>query len=85
MKIALDHDGTYSRDKPFWDAFCELAKQHGHEVLCLTRRYEHEPVAMPVPVHYTAREYKLQYAGRRNMQIDIWIDNEPLDFVPLFQ
>lgn len=72
MKIALDHDGTYTNDMQFWDAFIELAHRHGHEVVCVTMRFPEESISMPCNVIYTSRQAKVLH-----YEADIWIDDNP--------
>ena len=75
MKIALDHDGTYTRDPEFWDKFIALVKEAGHEVAVVTCRYETEPIdGLDIPIYYMDRNAKMFCSFRP----DIWIDNEPL-------
>src|ERR1700722_1875454 len=38
MIIALDYDGTYTRDPDLWDAFIDAAQERGHTVICVTNR-----------------------------------------------
>lgn len=38
MTIALDYDGTYTRDPDLWDRFISEARSHGHSVICVTNR-----------------------------------------------
>lgn len=72
MKIALDHDGTYSEDPAFWDGVIALAAKHGHEMVCVTMRYPSEPVEMPIEVIYTSRQAKADH-----FRADVWIDDAP--------
>lgn len=74
MNIALDYDGTYTRDPEMWDKFIILAEKMGHEVVCLTMRHPSEPVAMKIPIRiiYTARKAKALFYNA-----DIWIDDMP--------
>ena len=74
MKIALDYDGTFTEDPVLWKKFVALAESRGHEVICVTMRYPHEPVPVEVPcrVIYTSRKAK---AIAVNM--DVWIDDSP--------
>ena len=72
MKIALDHDGTYTRDPELWDEFIKLANARGHQVVCVTMRGPHEGVAMPCEVIYTSRKAKAGF-----YPADVWIDDQP--------
>lgn len=75
MRIALDYDGTYTADPVLWDAFIAQAQGHGHEVICITMRHEHEEIAMPCRVIYTSRQAKKPAAIAYGIEIDIWIDD----------
>lgn len=71
MKIALDYDGTYTRDPGLWDLFIFNAKTRGHTVEILTMRYPHEELEV-VPdcrVVYTCRKAKCKFP------YDIYIDD----------
>jgi hypothetical protein len=72
MKIAIDYDGTYTRDPILWDTFITIATESGHEVVCVTMRHPSEPIQMSCPVLYTCRKAKALYYAA-----DIWIDDKP--------
>lgn len=38
MIIALDYDGTYTRDPDLWDRFIADCQRHSHIVICVTQR-----------------------------------------------
>jgi len=76
MRIALDYDETYTRDPAFWDAFIDFAKRSGHEVVCVTLRYESErPPDIPCPCICTGRKAKRNFT--KDKPIDVWIDDDP--------
>lgn len=80
MLIALDYDGTYTKDKLLWGRFCILAKELGHTVICFTMRYNNEEEKlsnMYIPVIYTGRKAKKTFAEKLGYQVDIWIDDKP--------
>lgn len=73
MNVALDFDGTYTRDPELWNAFISLAKERGHTVKICTMRYPHEVVPdLGIEVVYTSRKAKFG-----TMEADIWIDDMP--------
>ncbi len=72
MKIALDYDGTYTADPELWNAFIKNAIDRGHEMVCVTMRCPHEAIQMPIPVIYTSRKAKFEFAPDA-----IWIDDKP--------
>jgi hypothetical protein len=72
MKIAIDHDGTYTADPELWDWFITKAVQRGHEVYCVTMRHPHESIKMPCEIVYTSRKAKAIA-----FEADVWIDDSP--------
>ena len=40
MNIAIDYDDTYTLDPCVWEAIIQLLKDNGHNVFCVTKRYE---------------------------------------------
>lgn len=77
MRIALDHDRTYTLDPVLWDAWVDHAKKRGHEVVCVTMRYPHEPIQMPCEVIYTSRGAKAPFMAALGRMPDVWIDDAP--------
>lgn len=75
--IALDYDGTYTKDPDLWNWFIASAHERGHRVVCVTMRHEHEAIEMPCEVFYTGRAAKLPVATRHFGTIDIWIEDQP--------
>lgn len=75
MKIALDYDGTFTRDPAFWMQFIHNAKAQGHEVKILTMRFKSEPIehAIPCDIIYTGRKAKRAFFR----DADIFIDDQP--------
>ena len=77
MLIALDYDYTYTRDPAFWSAFITTAVQAGHNVVCVSMRFPHEPISMPCEVIYTGRKAKKPYSLSIGLLVDVWIDDSP--------
>lgn len=77
VNIALDYDGTYTKDPAMWDAFIRAATARGHSVHCVTMRYPSEPIEMPCPVIYTGRQAKQAFVTALGLVIHIWIDDMP--------
>lgn len=77
MLIALDHDGTYTLDPPFWTAFVDQARKSGHRVVCLTARHTTEAMNMPCEVIYCGRKAKRTHAESLGLNVDVWIDDRP--------
>lgn len=73
MMIALDYDGTYTADRPFWDSVVALARKHGHEVKMVTMRTPEQSIeCVGMDVIYTSKRAK---AGV--FKADVWIDDKP--------
>ncbi len=77
MRVSLDYDGTYTRDPDLWNAWINLAKERGHEVICVTMRYPHEEITPPCEVVYTSRKAKAEFMSALGRYPDIWIDDMP--------
>ena len=83
MNIALDFDETYTLDRPFWDRFIGIAKDHGHRVYMITCRRnisENHDLLRGIPVHqtyFTNHGSKLDFVKQLGLKIDVWIDDDP--------
>ena len=82
MRIALDYDGTYTLDPYLWNEFIARFEESGHEILCVTMRYDNEleRIKMPhnVNVIYTGRIAKAKHLNGLGIKIDVWIDDNPI-------
>jgi hypothetical protein len=78
MRIALDYDGTYTRDHGFWRSFVTSTIAAGHDVRVVTQRYPEEEVPdVGVLVIYTCRTPKMRHLADTGWFPDIWIDDHP--------
>ena len=86
MNISLDFDDTYTLDPKFWDRFIEICHDRGHDVYCVTLRYEHESDAVYKTIGKLIDHNRIIFAGRkakadacrkRGIDIDVWIDDMP--------
>jgi len=78
MRIAIDYDGTITRDRPLLIAFIRDAMARGHEVLCVTMRSDSDPITdLPCPVIYTDSARKGFFMEHSGRHVDIWIDDHP--------
>lgn len=84
--IALDYDGTYTINPPFWNTFILNAHQAGLRVFIVTyrdERYDDTEMLsylkneMNVPVYFTRGTAKLWYMERFGEPVNIWIDDNP--------
>lgn len=82
MKIALDYDETFTRDKSMWSMFASMAVAMGHEVAFVTFRHEGrgggnediiaDAAQLGLPVVFCNAKQKAHC-----YQADIWIDDMP--------
>ena len=77
--IAIDHDGTYTLAPQLWDEALEVFKRAGFKIVCITSRFPDCPLPpnLPFPVYYACGEPKWEFAHRRGIEVDIWIDDTP--------
>lgn len=77
MRIAIDYDGTFTRDPDLWRGFIQSAEEAGHHVVCVTSRDTDQPVQIPCDVIYAGMQPKGPLMARMEMMPDIWIDDHP--------
>lgn len=81
--IALDYDGTYTTAPEMWDRIIQIWQETGFRVLCVTCREDTEEnveeVVVPgCSVVFTKRSPKDWFMKqRRQISVDIWVDNDP--------
>lgn len=80
MLIALDYGQTYNRDPALFDKFISMAKDAGHEVVCVTLRSP-GTVRIPCEIIYTSGDKKLQHMAKLGRKVDIWIDDWPATII----
>jgi hypothetical protein len=87
MIIALDYDGTFTKDPRLWAVFIESAKAAEHYVVGCTMRYESEWTDMDRNYLYkcdrivfTGRNAKKEFLEKLGIRPDVWIDDRP-DFI----
>lgn len=86
MIVAIDYDGTWTRDPGFWSGVVFLCRQRGHRPIMVTMRSEEEGVDRyckdtMVEVFFTDRKQKRPFMGELGIRVDVWIDDFP-EFVP---
>lgn len=94
MKIALDWDGTYTRNPQFWDAFITMCLNHAIDIRIVTARRDIHPIEVYVriPVIYTNLKSKREHLDEIGWMADIFIDDTPefivrkdvLEFIKVF-
>ncbi len=78
MLIALDYDRTFTADPMLFVEFGRLARERGHQVVCVTMRHESEPIAdFPHEVVYTGRKAKKPHMAALGRSVSVWIDDSP--------
>lgn len=78
MRIAIDYDGTITRDPSLLIAFIRLAMAGGHDVVCVTMRSADQAIQnLPCPVIYTDCEKKGFFMEKSGRHVDVWIDDHP--------
>lgn len=86
MNIALDYDGTYTEDPDLWNTFLENCKKRGHNVYLVTMRFpeeENDIIKLRIrkrvkDVIFTSRKAKMEYVNNLNLNINVWIDDNPM-------
>jgi hypothetical protein len=88
MTFALDFNGTYTKDPKFWNVFIELARLRKDEVYCVTHSTDpDENKALLDSIGQIIGEDKCVFADGNSklsavaalgIEIDIWIDNNPI-------
>ena len=87
MILALDYDGTYTKDPVMWQAIIPVFRAAGHEVFCCTMRTPKEVSSMDpnllkhVQVITTSRAAKGPFMEALGIPVDIWIDDNPMFIV----
>jgi hypothetical protein len=83
LTIAIDYDDTYTADPVFWNRVIQLAKEHNHNMICVTAR-SHEnrqelinSLPEGMTTYFSHDEPKADYIKRQNIVVDIWIDDSP--------
>ena len=78
MRIAIDYDGTITRDPSLLIAFIRASMAAGHEIVCVTMRSPEQAIKdLPCPVIYTDCEKKGFFMEKSGRHVDIWIDDHP--------
>lgn len=83
LTIAIDYDDTYTADPVFWNKVIQLAKDHGHNMICITARSNENRQELSnslpegIATYFSYDEPKADYIKRQNIVVDIWIDDSP--------
>lgn len=91
MLIALDFDGTFTRDPQGWRLFVEMMRERGHSFVCITGRSDIGWMAAEVvdalsfgskegpimPILFCGNQWKRDVAVKAGFEVDVWIDDCP--------
>lgn len=83
MIIAIDFDGTFTKDPVMWTRFIHDAEQRGHKVIMVTGRSQWSEdmsrlgIHTLLPVFFTSGELKDNHMRQLGYAVDIWIDDMP--------
>ena len=86
--VALDYHNTYSADPKFWDTFIYMCWMRKWDVCCVSHTTDDKEkkdlfdsigkVIGKKNVILTEGQAKQPYCEKHNIDIDIWIDNNPI-------
>ena len=89
--IALDYHNTYSADPKFWDTFIYMCWMRKFEVYCITHHTgekQNEKLMDSIGkildsdhIIFTMGKAKEDYCKSIGLDIDIWIDNNPIHII----
>lgn len=85
MLIAIDYDGTFSRDPVLFRALVALGRRMGHAFVLVTGRSNEgqwgaevrREVGDLMPIVFAANGWKRAAAERAGHKVDVWIDDMP--------
>jgi hypothetical protein len=88
LTVALDYHNTYSADPAFWDTFIYMCWMRKWEVYCITHHTGEKQndklldsigkVLDKDHIIFTMGKAKQDYVDSIGLEIDIWIDNNPV-------
>ena len=86
--VALDYHNTYSADPKFWDTFIYLCKMRKWDVYCITHHTGEQQnqnlldsIGKILPhdhIIFTKGKAKEPFVKEMGIEVDIWIDNNPI-------
>jgi hypothetical protein len=89
--VALDYHNTYSADPKFWDTFIYMCWMRKWDVYCITHHEGEQQnqnlmdsIGKILPadnIIFTKGAAKMEYCQSIGLEIDIWIDNNPIHIV----
>jgi hypothetical protein len=88
MTIAIDLDGTWTRDPAFWLTFYRACHIQRHTLIMVTGRHRWTPdvsrhsIPESLPIIYAGSEWKEVAARKAGYTVDVWIDDMPAMIQP---
>jgi hypothetical protein len=89
--VALDYHNTYSADPKFWDTFIYMCWMRKWDVYCVSHTTDSDEkkdlmdsigkVLGSDNVILTEGKAKLPYCEKHGINIDIWVDNNPIHII----
>ena len=89
--FALDYHNTYSADPKFWNVFIELVRLRKDKLYCVTHHTGDKQnqklldsigkIIGEENVIFTMGQAKMDYCKEHGIDIDIWIDNNPIHII----
>ncbi len=81
----VDFDNTFTSNPIFWTKVIKLAQESGINIICISARRDCEESrkfltqSFPdgVIIYFTNHNPKIEYAKKRNIKVDIWIEDNP--------
>ena len=91
LTVALDYHNTYSADPKFWDTFIYMCWMRKWEVYCVTHHTGQKQndklmdslgkVLDKDHIIFTMGKAKMPFVKKLGIDIDIWIDNNPIHII----
>lgn len=82
--IAIDFDDTIDADRELFKLWIEAALDRGHNVCIITNNYADQRgdiidygLNVGVPVFFAGTMHKSDFAEKRGIPVDIWVDDHP--------
>ena len=85
MTIAIDYDGTFTKDPLFFDDLVTLVDAYSHQAVLVTSREDRgamgddvrEAVGNIMPIVFAGSRPKREAAREAGFRVDVWIDDMP--------
>lgn len=86
ITVAIDFDGTFTRDPDLFTKIIYLFLEKGHQVVCITSREGDsqraqellDTIGKIIPVVFAGVKYKREAAEEAGFSVDVWVDDFPI-------